>query len=363
MVINFEKYMTENTVGNLSSGRKNNFNLLRAIAAVLVIFAHSYGLAIGESAKDPLKAVIGISFGTLAVSIFFVTSGFLVFKSFVNKPLTYYIQSRILRIFPGLLICNLITVTFIGLFVTTNSFHDFFLNTQTYKYILNNTILIRKLEFFLPGTFESNIFPDSVNGSLWTLPTEIFMYIFIPILVLLGLHKNTKYYNILFLITFLILIYSNTHPSTSVYFQFYFLLGIFIFLNRNKIILNHLIGISIFLSIVLLYYLNLRILVLLFPFFIGYLVFYFSYCFKGILLNYNRLGDYSYGLYIYAFPVQQTILYFFKPTLITLFIYSFLITLILAIFSWHVIEKPMMKLKNNTTIIEKLFHNIKLISI
>ena len=70
---------------------------------------------------------------------------------------------------------------------------------------------------------------------------------------------------------------------------------------------------------------------------------------KTNLFNiFSKYGDFSYGLYIYAFPVQQTIVYLSKNTISTaeLFISAFSVTLFLAICSWNFVEKPFMKLKS-----------------
>ena len=73
---------------------------------------------------------------------------------------------------------------------------------------------------------------------------------------------------------------------------------------------------------------------------------YFVYIPKGILLSFNRLGDYSYGLYIFAYPIQQSLVNGY-PTIETgaLLVLSLIISLLLAIFSWHLLENKMLKMK------------------
>lgn len=67
---------------------------------------------------------------------------------------------------------------------------------------------------------------------------------------------------------------------------------------------------------------------------------------KGLSTITKYIGDLSYGLYIYGFPVQQTLVYFFRPDANTLIISSILVTAVFAYMSWHLIEKPALKLKN-----------------
>jgi len=78
-----------------------------------------------------------------------------------------------------------------------------------------------------------------------------------------------------------------------------------------------------------------------------YLVFYIAYVPINFLHNFNKFGDYSYGIYIYAFPIQQSVISLLpKITIIGMTILSFCITFILAFLSWHIIEKNALKLKN-----------------
>ncbi len=80
---------------------------------------------------------------------------------------------------------------------------------------------------------------------------------------------------------------------------------------------------------------------------LGYIVLYLAYIPTGFIRNFNKLGDYSYGVYIYAFPIQQSVAALIPNiSVATMFMYSFSITLIFAICSWHFIEKPALKLKS-----------------
>ena len=350
------------TISSEIKDRANNFNLIRLIAAVMVIISHSYVLTYGKDVKDPLHNLVGFSLGTLAVYIFFATSGFLVLGSYLRNTLSQYFQSRILRILPGLFICNLITILFIGFFISNLPYQYFFFDKLTLQYLFDNSFLLRKgIVFNLPFSFPENPLPNVVNGSLWTLPIEIKMYLSIPVLGLIGIFKKHIYFNLFFLIAICVLIF-NHNTNIAINFQFYFILGMFIYVNRVIIPLNHLLGFSsIILFIVFLIFPN-NILLYISPFFITYLTFYLGLFIKGPILKFNLLGDYSYGIYIYAFPIQQSIWYFLKPNLITMILLSLLITFILSIISWHIIEKPFLMLKNKNKFITRILNNIGLIS-
>jgi len=122
-------------------------------------------------------------------------------------------------------------------------------------------------------------------------------------------------------------------------------MGALFFIFQERIFLSkRLFGIGL---LVIFYALNYK--VIFFPVYtilLGYLVLYLAYVPNGFIRRFNKLGDYSYGVYIYAFPVQQSIAAL-VPTIdvARLFIYAFVVTLSLAILSWHFIEKPALQLK------------------
>jgi peptidoglycan/LPS O-acetylase OafA/YrhL len=102
-------------------------------------------------------------------------------------------------------------------------------------------------------------------------------------------------------------------------------------------------------------------------FFVGYsillpyLVFYIAYIPGGRIRNFNKAGDYSYGIYIYAFPVQQSIAELIPNiSVFGMVCLSFIITFILAYFSWHFVEKKFLKMKRTSVVLEKMLQNLRL---
>ena len=173
-----------NTLGH--RGRNNNLNLLRFVAASMVLLSHSFALSTGTWQAEPLVNIIGMSLGSIAVDIFFVVSGFLVTGSMLSRKSVYaFLWARALRIYPALLIAILFCVLLIGTVFTTHPLNSYFLDSETQKYLLKNVIMVFGSTGHLPGVFENLPFKNAVNGSLWTLPWELRMYVLMAMFGLL----------------------------------------------------------------------------------------------------------------------------------------------------------------------------------
>ncbi|MEP6655965.1 MAG: acyltransferase [Betaproteobacteria bacterium] len=162
--------------------RDNNFNVMRFVAASLVVLSHSYALS-GRGAKEPLARTVEIlDFATLAVIIFFVISGFLVTRSAHFAPtLGSFIRARFLRIWPGLVVTALLSVFVLGPIATVLPLRDFFHDSQTWKYLASIPIL--DVGHGLPGVFIGNPMSGGVNGSLWTIQVEAWLYAVVAVLL------------------------------------------------------------------------------------------------------------------------------------------------------------------------------------
>jgi len=161
--------------------RLNNFDFLRLSAAILVVFSHCYPLA-GRSAEEPILNFLGYETGGgVAVAVFFTISGYLISASWLKgrSPLDYLIK-RVMRIFPGLLVAVLLSIL-LGAFLTPLKLRDYLSHELTLNYLSNIWLHIH---YHLPQIFAENPHPHAINGSLWTLPIEFFLYI---VVLLLGI--------------------------------------------------------------------------------------------------------------------------------------------------------------------------------
>ncbi len=340
----------------------NNFDLIRFIAASFVIITHSYSL-IGSSQKDWLfQSTNGsILFSHLGVAIFFVISGYLITQSAISaKNWRGYLWKRILRLIPGLSVALLFCAFIIGPLFTNLNLQNYFANSSTYHFLLSDFIYIRN--YALPDVFIDNPV-NAVNGSLWTLAYEFTLYLFVLFLLIIGILKKRILF-VLMLILFFGLriylgdkyfIYNYASPLTlnlNIMFvfewSFYFLSGMIFFLFKDKKLLDYRIVILLILIYSFFSFIGeKKILDILNYLVIPYLVFFFAFI-PGKLNNFSKYGDFSYGLYIYAFPIQQSIIYLFHNQISVglLILLSLVTTIPFAILSWHFIEKKALQYKN-----------------
>jgi len=334
-------------VSDFVSSRENNFDFIRMIAAVSVLFSHSYPLTYGENDNEPLFILTKCQtdFGIIAVNIFFIISGFLVTQSFIRKQtLADYFRSRILRIFPALIVMILLIVFVAGPLLTTLSVREYFYSNETYRYLTMMYVFNDSEVQNLPGVFEKNPFHDTINGSLWTIRYELTCYIALPAVLLL-FRKRPVASLLLTAAVILIALNSFFGPGYLIISFFTcFLSGSIFYLLRKKIPLHWFIAVCA--AGLLITSVPLRILSYTFPWLAGYLVIYLALIPKTSLTKFGKYGDFSYGIYIWAFPVQQVVAQshssygsYFNA------IVSFPFVLILAILSWHFIEKPSLRLK------------------
>ncbi|WP_110931078.1 acyltransferase family protein [Paenibacillus bouchesdurhonensis] len=338
-------------IGDYVSGRKNNFDIIRFVAATMVIFSHSYALS---GYTEPEAIGTRDTYGHLGVLIFFVISGFLITQSYLRtENFSVFLKSRVLRIFPALIFVVLLTVFVLGPAITTLPIKDYFSDIATYKYISNITLY--GINFNLPGVFENNVFAEVVNGSLWTLQYEFTFYLFVGLLGLFGLLNSKRLVFLLFFISLSMLTLGigkgitvyNMNVQFIIEFFACFSAGMVFYIFRDCIPLDKYIALTcLLLTFISIPFNDLPPELLIVSF--SYLIFYFSFNSSINISKFSKFGDFSYGMYVYAFPVQQLVTYLHggKMGHYENFIISFFVTLLCSIFSWHFIEKKCMKLKH-----------------
>lgn len=331
----------------------NNFDFLRIAAALIVLFSHQHAL----TGLDEPKILGTHTLGTVGVLIFFSISGFLVTQSWLKDPhIVRFATKRFLRIWPGFAVAIALCTFALGPAVTQLSLADYLNHPGTADYFFKN--LQFSLRDVLPLNFDGNALPTAVNGSLWTIPLEIQCY---ALLALLGITKILNHrWPILFATIFFGLLYASGllkfnssihypkeyHPLLE--FGLYFFSGsiIYLFCKSKNLATT---AIPLWLIGIFAAYANIPNLLFLLT--IPITVIFIGKKSTPYFNQAGRFGDISYGIYIYAFPVQQAVIWQLqnKVNWWLLLAIATSITITLALFSWHFIEKWALKAKPQTS--------------
>lgn len=338
-------------LGRFTDSHNNNLDAIRLIAALFVLISHSFPLS---GYHEPVTPFYNGSYGTLGVNMFFIISGFLITRSYLmsHSP-ARFLKGRFLRIFPALMCVVLFTTFILGPLVTTLPLGAYFSSGTTYSYL--RTISLYDVRYYLPGVFGSNPYQSAVNGSLWTLRYEFSLYLLVLALGMLMLLRR-RGVALAFLAIALVLEYFQIGKSMSILrlnvfdavrFSTYFAVGMTAYLYRDSIPLK---AEAFLLAAIMVVIASLRggFSDTLFVFILGYIVLFVGYSPYIHLSWLAKFGDFSYGVYIWAFPVQQTVMYLYgrqmNPWLLAAA--SGAISLTLGAGSWHLLEKRMLRLKN-----------------
>lgn len=335
----------------LAADQNNNFNLVRVLAAFAVLYSHSYALTDGKGLTEPFRAALGMSLGGLAVDIFFVISGFLVCGSLLRRQSALdFIRGRLYRIYPALIIMVALTVLLVGPLLTSLPLADYLGHKDTFKYFYKNATLIGGVTYKLPGVFEANPYPLAVNGSLWTLPEELRMYASLLglwlALALLGMRREKAMCVAVLLVSVGALVWRCTElvlggaeGGGARLLGMFFVGAAFKVFWRPSLLDWRLFGLC---SVVLLgSAVEPRAFALAVTVVLPYWVLFIAQVPSGPLRLYNHCGDYSYGLYLYAFPIQQAIAACMPGIgLWSMVALATMATFICAVVSWHAVEKP-----------------------
>jgi peptidoglycan/LPS O-acetylase OafA/YrhL len=345
-------------LSTFSQGRNNNFNLIRIAAAFAVLVTHSFALSIGSGDAEPFRKSLGMTMGSIAVDVFFITSGFLVTASLINRQSTIeFIWARALRIFPALFVMLFLTVFVLGIFFTSLPLSSYLSSPNTYIYITKCATLIGGVGFNLPGVFDSNPFKSTVNGSLWSMTYEVRMYAILAVSwFITRTIQNARLTAFKIIVATFALIAGIYVLASHFYLNsvnlfgwlfFMFFIGAAFYVLKEYITLSRAVF-WLFLCGLIVATSNKDIFYIFYVFTIPYLLFYLAYVPSGLIRRYNQLGDYSYGIYIYAFPIQQSAAALNPGISVTqMFLISTAATTLLAVFSWHLVEQKALQLKAN----------------
>lgn len=329
--------------------KKNNFGFLRLLLATLVIFSHSPELIDGNRSREILSNVFGtISFGDLAVDGFFLISGYLILKSFNNSStLKSYLIKRCLRIYPAFIAATIISIFIVaplsgGFDVLSN------IPLQQWCYSFGRAFTLKQP--LVDGVFVNN-HSQYLNGPMWTIKYEFICYLLIPLIFYLRFFNKNYFLTALLLIASIAIIFIDFRIASFnlqiARFCLLFLSGSCFYLFRDRIKWNLTLTMVCLIGLFFCMGYNKYLAHLGLSIFGGYLLFNFAFNFKHPFIN--SIGsntDISYGVYLYAWPIQSLIIQYY-PTIepYQLNVSTLCVVAPLAYLSYRFIEKPFMDLK------------------
>ena len=363
---------TIGTVLDESRGLGQGFDFLRVLLAFGVVTWHTPIIAAAASGHMNTRF---LWFGDYAIlDVFFALSGFLIAGSALRLKLGNFLVNRGLRIFPALAVEIVLSALVLGTIFTTLPKVQYLTTFKTLRYFTN---IVGLINYHLPGVFESNPVHE-INISLWTVPYELGCYAIMSFLMITGLLKKPWAVAAL---GFAVLVVGvgmfaagyRGHPQgalqTIMDALFYgrgsrlfisFLLGIAIYLYRYKIPYSlKWFGLTAGFSLIVAavgsrHYAYPPInLITIAP-----LVYVMA--FLGVTklpkLPFFHRGDYSYGIYLYGWPVMQAMRGWFPSlgsTSIGLWLISLLPIVLFAAFSWHTIELPILNMRKKFSFVAR----------
>jgi peptidoglycan/LPS O-acetylase OafA/YrhL len=335
-------------------GAANNFDLLRAVAATSVIFSHAFLLAEGRQNNEPLVALTGQAvLGLMGVFVFFVISGFLVTQSYDNtRSLPRFLLKRALRIYPGLFVCLLFCALVIGAAVSVLPLGDYYRESGVYRFVEMN-LLMETHHNTLPTVIFTGFGVGAiVNGPLWSLPYELAMYGMVAVLGRFGLLRP-RIIAVLWLVGIAAALWDTSRwkgapwefPGGFLWLLGFFTAGMLMQKLKGDWLFDRRLALLAVIGLVAAA--RLHALIALFPIFGAFLVIHLALDPRLPRVPAARYGDLSYGLYIYGWPVEQTILWLCRGKLLwwELFLTALPAAAALAYLSWHLVERPALSLK------------------
>jgi peptidoglycan/LPS O-acetylase OafA/YrhL len=285
----------------------------------------------------------GIRVYTLAVYVFFSVSGYLITQSWIRTGRARdYLAKRALRIFPALVAVVAVSVLIVGPVVTTLSVNDYFANPTTWSYFVNVTLVA---VYDLPGVFAGHPNP-AVNGALWTLGPEFLCYLSVLTLGLIFRRRRLTA-AIVMTVAFAVASYASSEPwSDSFTAMTFFGIGsIVASLPRSPRVplTPAVIALPIWIAAgTVLPQLAIPLAWVALP----YIAIAFGQRSAPVLRRAGRFGDISYGTYLWGFVVQQVVIWSagILPLAVNIAIVV-VSTALIALASWHIIEKRALALK------------------
>jgi peptidoglycan/LPS O-acetylase OafA/YrhL len=334
--------------------RGNNFDFMRLSLAVLVIYSHAFALGLGSEAREPLVVLTHgqVSCGAVAVDAFFIMSGFLIAASAQrSRGVGSFLKKRFARIYPAFIVAALLSALLVLPLSGGRLFYDSPL-ARVEDFLAHTARLI---EFSYTGVFAGNPTPGVINGSTWSVAYEFWCYVGVAMLLAAGMLRRRTVVLGLFVAMWIVSILFRCNgwilggkqlgavlgpPQIWARMLPLYLAGVTFYLFRDRIPLRGWIAAVSLLCLIPASFLYTGWTVVL-PLAGTYLIFWFAFTPLVRLHRFGRFGDFSYGTYLYAFPIEQLLVRWLghPVTPATLFACATPLTFVAAAASWYGVER------------------------
>lgn len=340
------------TIAEALSGGPNGFTGLRFGLAVAVVVSHAFSVTTGIGADEPLARATGYTLGEHAVNGFFAVSGFLVTMSCDRRGLRDYVVARTLRILPGLVAATLVVSLALGGAMTRLPLTDYLRDPGLWSFI-RGTLTTFKSNAALPGVFDANPYRSPL-GTVWTLKYEVLCYFGVLLAAASGLLRRRW---VATLLTFILAValgvevarHGEALPKgveTTLRLPMIFAAGACLYLWQDRLRVSGAATLCLGFALFVLART---------PAYPPLLFLASAYGAVWLALGplamkaFDPSADLSYGIYLYGWPVQQTLHALWpEPSGLALLAPALAATLPVAALSWYAIERPALALKART---------------
>lgn len=336
-----------------ADGRPAGFDYMRLILAISVIAMHSPIIAYGSGPDAAMWESPARPYLRSILPMFFALSGFLVAGSYErSRTVGMFFGLRVIRIYPALVVEVLLSAFILGAAFTLLPLRDYFSDPVFHQYLLN---MLGEPHYELPGVFVDNPNPGQVNRQLWTVPYELACYLSLAVISVIG-GRTRPYFAPLAALALTVAYIVGRQvkyagnppyglgPVGGPLLVVCFLIGVGLYSYRRRLAMNDGLGLlALILGMTLVSVVPGGEFPAMWP--LAYATVWLG------SINPKRIflllgADYSYGLFLYGYPIQQSLVALWpRQSALTNTVAGTLIAGAFAAFSWHLIEKPALKLR------------------